>query len=116
MVFYRRFKKPPEFAYTTPPLLTVRPRTCLADGEPAIFHRWAEEDKGLLKINAFTMPDEQAALHRRFTDTGVVPNCCSVETLRNCFALVEYPDGSVGRVKPELIRFTDRQEAENGKE
>lgn len=109
MTFYRRFKKPPGFEPTATPIPTS-PRPCLADGEPAIFHRWAEEDKDLLKINAFTMPDEQAALHRRFTDTGVVPNCCSVETLRNCFALVEYPDGSVGRVKPELIRFTDRQE------
>ena len=90
-------------------------RPCEVDGAPAFFHRWADEDKCLLKVNAFTRPDEQEALYRKFTDTGIVSNCCSVVTLRNCFALVEYPGGSVVRVKPELIRFTDRQEDKDGK-
>ena len=87
-----------------------RLRPCLADGKPATFHRWADEDKGVLKINAFTTPSEQEVLHRRFMDCGIIPNCCSIEPLRTCFALVEYADGSVGRVKPELIQFLDGKE------
>lgn len=85
-------------------------RPCLVDGEPAVFHRWVDEDRGLLRINAFVRPDEQAAMHRRFLDDGVIPDCCSVEALRCTFALVEYPDGSVGKVKPELVTFLDRKE------
>lgn len=85
-------------------------RPCLADGKPAIFHRWADEDKALLKINAFMRPEDQQKHARRFHEEGVLDNCCSTEILRVTFALVEYPDGSVGRVKPELIQFLDRGE------
>lgn len=85
-------------------------RPCLADGKPAVFHRWVDEDKGLLRINAFTRPEEQDRLHRTFREAGVIPHCCSMEALRAAFALVEYSDGSVGKVKPELIQFLDRGE------
>lgn len=85
-------------------------RPCLADGKSALFHRWADEDKGLLRINAFTRPEEQDILSRRFREEGIVPHCCSMDALRTTTALVEYPDGSVGRVKPELIQFLDHQE------
>lgn len=85
-------------------------RPCLADDKPAMFHRWVDEDKGLLRINAFTRPEEQERLYRAFRDVGIIPDCCSVEALRVTFALVEYPDGSVGKVKPELIQFLDTKE------
>ena len=85
-------------------------RPCEVDGKPARFHRWADEDKGLLRINAFALPEEQAVLHRRFRDEGVIPSCCSMEALRVTFALVEYPDGTVGKVKPDAVRFLDREE------
>lgn len=84
-------------------------RPCLADGKPAMFHRWADEDKGHLRINVFAQAWEADALYRRFQD-GIIPDGCSVETLRATVALVEYPDGSVGKVKPELIQFLDTKE------
>ena len=85
-------------------------RPCLVDGKPAVFHRWVDEDKGLLKINAFVRMPEAEALNRTFHEDGIVPNCCSMEKLRTTLALVEYPDGSVGKVKPELVQFLDREE------
>jgi len=63
----------------------------------------------LLHINVFTRIEELEIIHRRFKQTGVVPNCCSADVVRAVFALVEYPDGSVGEVKPELIQFLDRE-------
>lgn len=30
---------------------------------------------------------------------------CKMDVIRNTFALVEYRDGTVGRVEPERIRF-----------
>ena len=88
----------------------VNLRPCKVNGEPALFHRWADEDKGLLRINVFTRPEEQESLHRRFRDAGVVPHGCSTEVLRATFALVEYPDGTVKKVRPDAVRFMDRWE------
>ena len=90
------------------PRCSIRP--CLADGKPGLFHRWVDVDQTLLKINAFVNAEAQERYARTFRDDGVVPHCCSLEVVRCTFALVEYPDGSVGRVKPELIQFLDRKE------
>lgn len=92
------------------PLFRGAPRPCLADGEPALFHRWADEDKALLQIHAFVRPEDQQKIVRLFREEGVVGGSSTIEKLRTCFALVEYPDGSVGKVKPELIEFLDRKE------
>lgn len=89
-------------------------RPCLADGKPAVFHRWVEDDQSLLKINIFVREKEQARLYQDYKNRGFVPTGCSVEVLRAVSALVEYPDGSTGKVKPELIQFLDRKEDHNG--
>lgn len=105
-------KKEPEFDFTIPPPFPPSPvahlRPCLADGKPATFHRWVDADSTLLHINVFARQEERDIINRRFKDTGVVPNCCTADVVRAVFALVEYPDGSVGKVKPELIQFLDR--------
>lgn len=108
-------KKEPQlpelFAFMPPfrpsPVADLRP--CLADEKPAVFHRWVDEDRGLLQIKALVKPRERDMLHRQFRDEGIIPSCGSMEALRCTFALVEYPDGSVGKVKPELIQFLDRE-------
>lgn len=104
-------KKEPEFEFMVPPPLSpvASLRPCLADGKPATFHRWVDRDTSLLHINVFTRMEEREIIHRQFKQTGVVPACCSADVVRAVFALVEYPDGSVGEVKPELIQFLDRE-------
>lgn len=84
-------------------------RPCLADGKPATFHRWVEEEQALLHISAFMRPRDQQLIIRRFREEGVTDGYANMEKLRTCFALVEYADGSVGKVKPELIQFLDRE-------
>ena len=103
----------PRFRKGTPapaprPLCSLRP--CLADGKPATFHRWVEEDGALLHINAFVPVREQQEIIHRFREDCVVDNSAKIEKIRTFAALVEYADGSVGRVKPELIQFLDRKE------
>ena len=83
-------------------------RPCLADDKPATFHRWVEEETALLKIGCYIRPEDQLPIVRRFREERVIDGSANVEKLRTCFALVEYPDGSVGKVKPELIQFLDR--------
>ena len=84
-------------------------RPCTVNGSPAFFHRWADEDRGLLKINAFTRPDEREHLYQYYRERGIVPECCSIEALRRTVALVEMPDGSIKTVPATEIRFTDRE-------
>ena len=85
-------------------------RPCLADGKPATFHRWVDEEKALLHLNLFMNPREQELHVRRFREEGVLEGPNSIEKLCVVCALVEYPDGSVGKVKPELVQFLDRRE------
>ena len=83
-------------------------RPCEVDGCPALFHRWIEEDRALLRLDAFTSPEDRARIVSRFRTEGFCPSGCTAEVVRETFALVEYQDGTIATVKPELIRFTDR--------
>lgn len=87
----------------------LRARPCEVDGKPALFHRWVEEDNALLGIDAFFPLDQQMEIRRRFTSGGTIPNGCHVDIVRNTFALVEYGDGTIAKVKPELVRFVGEE-------
>jgi hypothetical protein len=85
-------------------------RPCLVDGKPATFHRWVEEDKALLRIDAFMKNDAREAIFHRFKKDGFCGPEGTIEKLRTVKALVEWPDGSVSTVALELITFLDRRE------
>lgn len=85
-------------------------RPCLVDDVPALFHRWADVDAGLLQINRHVPHDVAMDLRRAFRDDGIIPRDCTVEKIRSVCAVVEYTDGSVGRVDPELVQFLDHEE------
>lgn len=85
-------------------------RPCEVDETPALFHRWVDEDQALLRVNVFCKEDEMRQLRRNMDRRGIIPCGCSSEVVRRTYALVEYPDGLIGKVDPKLIRFTDREE------
>ena len=94
-------------------LLQVRcptPRPCLVDDKPATFHRWVEEDRGILRINAFMREEGVEQVRQEFQEKNIIPPSASLEKLREVKALVEWPDGSVSTVALELITFLDRRE------
>lgn len=78
-------------------------RPCLVDEKPAVFHRFVEEDRALLQINAYCEPGDRERIRREFQETGVYPDTCYATTLRSTLALVEFPDGSLRKVDPELV-------------
>lgn len=108
--FEKELKEAYQMGFRDGRLCPAELRPCEVDGQACLFHRWVDEDKALLKINCFTREEEQVYLRRKFEQTLTVPGGCSTETIRYTFALVEYPDGSVDKVKPEMIQFTDRKE------
>lgn len=106
-----------QFEFTTlrPPQITrisesglLRP--CEVDGKPCLFHRWIDEDKAVLEIGMLVKQETLDAWRYAFNESGAVPPASTVKILRHTYALVEYPDGSVGKVEPELVRFLDRKE------
>ena len=87
-------------------------RPCEVDGVPALFHRWVEEDRAVLRIEVLARGEKMGELHRCFHDSGVVPPGCSVDVLRETFALVEYRDGTIAKVDPVLVRFVGKEDRE----
>jgi hypothetical protein len=88
---------------------TQRRRRCEVNGKPAIFHRWVDEDKAVLHFHALIRTEEMRNWTKMFNEEGAAPSSCSVKVLRATFALVEYRDGTVDKVKPEAIRFMDKR-------
>lgn len=65
---------PPLRRWTPPPLRpspVVHLRPCEVDGKVCQFHRFVEEDRLLLKVNAFTKPDLCDAILRRAYETRI---------------------------------------------
>lgn len=85
-------------------------RLCLADGKPATFHRWVRWEEERVLLDYLIKPEGRAEILRAYLETGVLDAAGHIEKVLQIAALVEYPDGSVGRVKPELITFLDRRE------
>lgn len=67
--------------------ITESLRPCIADGRKAIFHRWCD-------ISEIVPPSLMVGGH----GGGVI---------QDTFAIVEYEDGSIGRIAPEKIKFSD---------
>lgn len=85
-------------------------RPCEVDGRPAIFHRWIEEDREILRVDGFYERAQVEYMEHIFHDRHIVGPGCHTEVIRNTFALVEYRDGTIAKVEPELIRFTKAKE------
>ena len=88
------------------PMDECQHRPCEVDGRPALFHRWVEEDRVLLNVTAMVPAWEVGLLVRRYRQQNVAAPGLDAEIIRETFALVEYQDGTVAKVKPELLRFT----------
>lgn len=93
--------------FNRPELEPFRP--CEADGKPAIFHRWVQDDKALLQMLAMVRTVDMREIKRQFDLEGFAPCTTKIEKISQTFALVEYEDGTVGKVEPEKIKFTDRE-------
>lgn len=103
-------KSEPAVLLTNPQQIEWEPfRPCEADGRPAFFHRWVQDDKALLQMRLFVDEEDLMKSMEFFYCTGVAKAGTEIEKISQTFALVEYEDGTVGKVEPEKIKFTDRE-------
>ena len=84
-------------------------RPCEVDGRPALFHRWIEEDDALLQIpRHYTLPEAEKIM-QLFREDKVFADNCKVVVTHHTFALVEYRNGTIAKVEPERIQFTEKE-------
>lgn len=67
--------------------IRIERRPCYADGKKALFHKWGERNRIII---------------RNIYKRGLVE-----EPIRETVGIVEYEDGKIDLVKPEDIRFCD---------
>lgn len=84
-------------------------RPCTVDGQAALFHRFVDNDRGVLQINTFCQRDMVNKILEDFHEKNMIPNACSIEKLRSTMALIEWPDGRLSTVAVERVQFTDRE-------
>ena len=93
------------------PMGELQNRPCEVDGRPALFHRWIEEDRALLRHNFSVIESEDRRYYaeRYFFEKNVCLPGCSFDIITETFALVEYQNGTVAKVKPEQVRFVNKE-------
>ncbi len=92
-------------------MIFERIRPCEVDGEFCLFHRFIEEEQGVLQVNDNILLPSSAMdrIIRDYEERKIVATCFTLEKLRHAYALVELPDGTVKKVEPEKVRFLDRE-------
>ena len=94
------------------PMDELRCRPCTVNDRPALFHRWIEEDRAILKHNKSFLytTDDLHYRERYFIEKGVCLPECAFEVVSETLALVEYQNGVVAKVKPEQVRFIHKED------
>lgn len=84
-------------------------RPCEVDGQACHFHRFIEEEQGVLQCCGPFRPAYMMRAARHLKEDGFIPSDVTMEKLRHAWALVELPDGCLKKVEPEKVRFLDRE-------
>lgn len=82
-------------------------RPCLVNEKKALFHRWITEDQMFTKFFTRLRDGELEKQKIDIETNHVVPVQNDIEKITNTYALVEFEDGAIEKVKPEDVRFLD---------
>ena len=82
-------------------------RPCLVNKKRALFHRWITEDQMFAKFFTRLRAEEQIKQKIDIETNHVVPVQNDIEKITNTYALVEFEDGAIEKVKPEDVKFLD---------
>ena len=82
-------------------------RPCEVDGSKAWYHGLVNADRTVVRMDTLTSAERLAELERAIYYKRVFPSECRMHVERRTYAMVEYLDGSVSKVDPEKVHFTD---------
>ena len=89
--------------------ITWEYRPCYVNDKKALFHRWADKEQVIIKVNCNVPYDKAKTIAEYAIKNFVLDNDCDVEKVAGVFAIVEYEDGTIAEVDPIKIRFADRK-------
>jgi hypothetical protein len=87
----------------------LRARPCEIDGRPALFHRWIEEDDERLWVPTYLSQIQVDQIIGAYKTSRIIPGNCELTVVHHTFALVEYRNGTIAKVEPERVKFTDKE-------
>lgn len=82
-------------------------RPCTVKGRRALFHKWIVNEDILVKCRGPYSSDIWLKESEVIRKKRMIPPHNDIEKVTNTFALVEFEDGSVEKVRVEDIRFLD---------
>lgn len=87
-------------------------RPCVVADKKALFHNWVHREKAFLKIKAFVSDEIAKDIKNRFEKSGICTPQSDIVKISETYAIIEYEDGTIGKVLPNDIRFVDNLFAE----
>lgn len=87
-------------------------RPCTVYGNKALFHRWIEEEKLIIKVDStLRIKTEHISIALRdYHKNGIIAPGLSTEKITYTYALVEFEDGHVEKVEPTDVVFDNSYE------
>lgn len=82
---------------------------CLVDGRKALFHRWIDKEKLVVKFDSPTMPEKARNIMLNYRENGYLPPTVFTNKISNTYGLVEFEDGHIEEVEPTTVRFIDHE-------
>ena len=86
-------------------------RPCYVDGKKALFHRWAQQDNAIIKLNV-NSPHAKSKVEtiiETYNNKHVIPAFCELEKVTKTVAIIEYASGGVAEVEPIRVVFADNK-------
>lgn len=85
-------------------------RRCIVNGEKALFHKWIEQDKMVIRANIRLKEKDANGYMEMYEKTKVLPEVFRAITITNNYAIIEDLKGNVKLVEPESVKFEDSAE------
>lgn len=89
-------------------------RQCMVNQKKAFFHKWIEEEALVYHFDTHMESSQIINIAKKFREDNIVPPYIKTTTIKTLYALVEFEDGSIGKVKPEDLYFLDGKELFDG--
>lgn len=86
---------------------TTEYRPCYVDGKKALFHRWEDNPRTLIRQHGLRLwsYEKFAKVYSKYLETGLLPPEFDIEVIPRTLAIVEFEDGTVLEVEPCEVRF-----------
>ena len=87
-------------------------RPCTVYGNKALFHRWIEEEKLIIKTESVLKRQSEYfdRILKDYRENGIIAPGLSTEKITYTYALVEFEDGHIEKVEPTDVVFDNSYE------